>query len=333
MSKPTIICLTPVKNEAWILDRFLKCASLWADKIIIADQNSSDGSREIAISYPKVTLIDNLSSSFNEPERQKILIEEARKIPGKRILIALDADEALTANFMDSSEWKTLLDAPTGTVFKFQWANLRPDLQTYWSISYYLPLGFMDDGSEHVGSSIHSTRIPFPNKAPSILLQNIKVLHYQYTDWERMQSKHRWYQCWERLNNSHRSAIDIYRQYHHMDVIPPSEIKPVSPEWFDTYTRQGIDMTSTRRDGSYWWDGQVLDFFEKYGTEKFKLAAIWDVNWEQIAEALERDTTATSYADPRNRLDKIIHKWLKKTQPKPSYQRTVIESILSLFVK
>ncbi|MDR1737564.1 MAG: hypothetical protein LBR66_01915 [Candidatus Symbiothrix sp.] len=27
--KPAIICLTPVKNEAWILDRFLTAASLW----------------------------------------------------------------------------------------------------------------------------------------------------------------------------------------------------------------------------------------------------------------------------------------------------------------
>ena len=35
-----IICLTPVKNEGWILERFLKCTSLWADYIIIADQSS-----------------------------------------------------------------------------------------------------------------------------------------------------------------------------------------------------------------------------------------------------------------------------------------------------
>jgi len=28
---PTIICLTPVRNKAWILDRFLQATSLWAD--------------------------------------------------------------------------------------------------------------------------------------------------------------------------------------------------------------------------------------------------------------------------------------------------------------
>ena len=64
---PKIICLTPVLNEAWILDRFIRCASLWADHIIIADQGSTDGSREIAQRYDKVIFIDNKKTGdFNE---------------------------------------------------------------------------------------------------------------------------------------------------------------------------------------------------------------------------------------------------------------------------
>ena len=35
---PTVICVTPVKNEARILPRFLRCAATWADHILIADQ-------------------------------------------------------------------------------------------------------------------------------------------------------------------------------------------------------------------------------------------------------------------------------------------------------
>jgi glycosyltransferase involved in cell wall biosynthesis len=79
---PSIICLTPVKNEAWILDRFLRCASLWADYIIIADQGSTDSSREIALRYPKVVLIDNLSLEFSEVQRQQLLLDAARQIDG-----------------------------------------------------------------------------------------------------------------------------------------------------------------------------------------------------------------------------------------------------------
>ena len=47
MEKPLLVVLTPVFNEAWILPAFLKATSLWADYIIIADQMSTDGSREI----------------------------------------------------------------------------------------------------------------------------------------------------------------------------------------------------------------------------------------------------------------------------------------------
>jgi len=329
MSKPTIICLTPIKNEAWILHRFLKCASLWADHIIIADQTSTDESREIALSYPKVSLIDNTSSQYNEAERQKLLIEKARKITGQRLLIALDADEALTANFNSSPEWDTILDALPGTVINFQWVNLRPDLQTYWSSGHNLPLGFMDDGTEHLGSSIHSSRLPIPENAANIILRDIKVLHYQYTDWQRMQSKHYWYQCWERLNHPNRRSIEIYRQYHHMYEIDKHDLNQILTNWFSSYEEQGIDMTSISRSGSFWWDEQILDLFEKYGTKLFKQEAIWDVKWEQIAEKLGRDVRTSQYTDPRNHLDKLIHKWLKRTQSKLSRQRALIEIILS----
>ena len=40
------ICVTPVRNEAWIIDRFLAAAKTWADHVIVADQQSSDGTLE-----------------------------------------------------------------------------------------------------------------------------------------------------------------------------------------------------------------------------------------------------------------------------------------------
>ena len=52
-----------------------------------------------------------------------MLVEAARSIPndGKRIFIALDADEALSANWRKSPEWHKLLRAAPGTVLAFQW--------------------------------------------------------------------------------------------------------------------------------------------------------------------------------------------------------------------
>ncbi len=318
MSKTTIICLTPVKNEAWILDRFLKCASLWADHIIIADQFSDDGSREIAQKYSKVILINNPMTTYNEYEMRGLLFDEARKIPGPRLLIALDADEMLTANFLESPEWQKILNVKPGTVIGFRLVNIKPDLTSYWSPNPMFLFGFMDDGSEYQGSKIHTFRIPIPDTSSRIMLNKIKVLHYQFTDWDRMESKHRWYQCWERLNNPKRRPIDIYRQYHHMYAIALNDIQKLQPEWFLGYKQQGIDMFSVNRQEFYRWDKEVLVYFNEYGTAKFRREAIWDVNWLEIATKVNPDSSKIGIYDPRNSIEKHIHSWLKKTQPHAS---------------
>lgn len=333
MSKPTIVCLTPVKNEAWILDRFLKCASLWADHIIIADQQSDDGSREIALKYSKVILIDNSSPSFNEPERQKILINTARHLPEPRLLIALDADEILTANFINSPEWNTILQAKPGTIIQFQRVELRQDMVSCWNAKSDFPCGFIDDGSQHDGQEIHSIRIPMPALSPKIILNEIKVLHYQYTDWKRTKSKHRYYQCWERLNRPEHRAIDLYRLYHHMDVMTDNQIYRFPKEWLSFYEQQGIDMTSTYCEPFFWWDKEILAWLDKYGANTFKRQNIWDVDWAVLlAEKINRDGSIENYRDPRSTFDKYVHRWLAKTQS-IQYQRRVklIEKILSFF--
>src|SRR5689334_16635952 len=46
-SSPRVVVVTPVRNEAWILDRFLAVASRFAERIIVADQRSTDDSRAI----------------------------------------------------------------------------------------------------------------------------------------------------------------------------------------------------------------------------------------------------------------------------------------------
>src|SRR6478735_6483087 len=118
-SRPTIIVLVPVKNEAWVLKTFLECTSLWADHIIVADQSSEDASREIATAFPKVTLIDNPQREYSEVGRQRLLLQAARRVPGPRLLVAIDADEMISANILDSPEWKVALDQPAGTILDF----------------------------------------------------------------------------------------------------------------------------------------------------------------------------------------------------------------------
>lgn len=316
MQKPLLVCLTPIKDEAWILERFLKCASVWADHIIIADQQSEDESRAIARSFPKVTLIENASKTFNEPERQQLLIGEARRIPGPKILVALDADEFLTANFLISPEWETILRSRQGTIIRFQ----RPEVCVeasglcYLNFLWDFPIGFVDDGTEHTGPTIHSPRIPMKAGAPTIIPTQIKMMHYCLVDRERFKSRMRWYQCFEYLNTK-KTPIDLYRYYNQCFVGPSSAMTPVPKEWLEGYEERGIDMSSVYRQSVYRWDNDVLQLFEKYGAARFRRLNIWDANWSQIHRVLYSQKSEKTIADPRTLLHKVVHKWLRWTQP------------------
>src|SRR6266550_4777142 len=110
-----IVVLTPVKNEEWILDQFLSVTSQFADLIIVADQSSTDNSRQICSKFSKVHLIANESEIYDEATRQQLLIKTARQlVPGRRILLALDADELLAADSINSPGWQAMLDADPG---------------------------------------------------------------------------------------------------------------------------------------------------------------------------------------------------------------------------
>ncbi len=333
--KPKIICLTPVKNDAWILKRFLECASLWADVIIIADQNSDDDSREIALKYDKVKLIENLSNDLNQGIQQKLLLDAARQIPGPRILIALDADEMLTGNFLDNPEWQTILHAPPGTIGEFQLVNILPNFDSYWWLStsdFHYSFIFVDDESDYVGKSIHCGRIPEPPYAPRIRLKSIKLLHYSYADWTRAQSKQRWYQCWEIINRPSRNKVGLYRFCNLMESFPKEEIFAFEKGWISGYEALGIDMTSVYKESIYWRDKQILEWLSKYGCKKFRKLAIWHIDWADMARKSHLDIDEKKIKDPRNLIDKLIHKWLQETQP---FHRKlairVIDKLIGLF--
>ena len=311
MAALTTIVVTPVRNEAWILERFLACASLWADRIVVADQGSTDGSREIASSHPKVTLVDNPAPGYDEGARQRLLLEAAREIPGKRLIFALDADEMLTPTWGESAAFRELADAAPGTVVRMRWANVLPGFGSCWLPPEEIAFGYVDDGADHPGEAIHSVRLPVAASAAFVSLTDVKVLHYQYANWERMKSKQRWYQCWELLNLPHKRPIQLYRQYHHMDAIPPERIAPLPESWLARYEAEGIDMRSVPDEPRYPWDEEVAGWLRAHGANRFRKLDIWDAGWEA--------------PDPRGPVTRRIHGWLAATQD--SYERRRIRLV------
>lgn len=316
MTKPLVFCLTPVKNEAWILERFLRCASLWADHIIIADQGSTDGSREIAQKFAKVKLIENTSEGWSEPVRQQMLLAEARRFPGPKVLFSLDADEFLTANFATSLEWNSILSASPGTVISIQWPEIEINFSdlSYFYYPVSLPFGFVDDGTEHKPELIHGRRVPMPSGGRMLSLTEIKLMHYCLVDTGRFESRIRWYQCFEHLSLN-KKPIDLYRYYNKIRFISPQAIAKVPLEWIDGYRERGIDMSSVNRDVNYRWDREVLAYFKEYGTRKFKRLAIWNVEWSKLRDERYPEEFPQDLSDPRSKFDKFVHRWLEFSQP------------------
>ena len=307
------ICVTPTRNEAWIIQRFLAAANTWADHIIVADQGSADGTLQQLQSTSGVAVVINDSPVFDEAHRQKILLERARQFDGRRILIGLDADEALSSNFVNSKEWDRISEAKPGTVLRFRWVNILPGFKEAWIPSKYSAFGFVDDDCNFKGWHIHSPRVPQPPGAPVIDLDDVVVLHFQYVAWERMVSKHRWYQAWEHVKHQEKGPLKIFREYHHMyGSWDKSEIHPLRPEWLEGYERAGIDFRSLRSEPVTWWDREIAQMLLEHGPERFRRIAIWDEDWNAIATRV--GTNGIDLSDPRSTWEKAAHGLLKATQ-------------------
>ncbi len=273
----------PVKNEAWILSMSLAAASVWADGIVVSDQGSTDGSKEIARSFPKVHLIENDDlKDFNEYKMRAPLISTARRLFGEgNILVSLDADEILTPYFdsVDFQKWQQL---PTGTVIQFFWGNILYGFEKYWRLPHQ-NFGYIDDGQPFQTGLIHVPRLFSPREDSLVYeCKDMGVIHFQYTDWDRMTSKHRWYQCYERIYFPKKSAVEIYRRYHHM-YNPSYFVTPVPNEWKDNYSKWGgVNITDYKQEKVHWWDYKVLSYLDEYGEAFFSQIDIWNFDWEAV---------------------------------------------------
>jgi hypothetical protein len=312
---PVVVCLTPVRNEQPVLQRFLDSAALWADHIVVLDQCSTDGSRDVAAMHPKVRLLVNDDPTYDEFARQQRLLEAAREIPGRLVLVALDADEALSANVIRSWAWREALNAEPGTILRLRWASVLPGFKRAWISPDLIAFGLVDDGREHAGHAIHSGRIPARSDQPALALEDVKVLHYQFAAWERNKSKQRWYQCWERLHHPRKRPIQLYRQYHALDALPESEVQALDPDWFDAYHAAGLNMMSMPPEAPWYrWDEEVLEWLIQHGPHRFERLNIWEPDYDALARQLGLSTNGVRLNDPRGWTTRLIHRWLGRTQ-------------------
>lgn len=329
MNKPLQIVMTPVRNEAWILPAFLRATSLWADYIIIADQMSTDGSRELYQQFDKVIVIDNTNPNFNEAERQSMLVAKAREVAAGRdtLLWALDADEILAANWMETDDWRKIVHSKPGAVFWFRWAQVTHDKRYYNNRDSY-PFLFHDDGIEPHGNYVremHSMRIPYPlDEHDMTYLEELRILHFGPAPLKRVRAKERFYMFVDWQVN-HRSPYILGRNYIN-GITYPKELNELPQEWIYTHEKDGWNLwDNVELDETHcWMDDYIYERLNTYPMRTLVKLPIWESEFLAYYKM----------KDPRPWHVKLIHKYIKLTQSyKGNFIVRAIDKILKKCVK
>jgi hypothetical protein len=277
MEKQKVICLMPVKNEVDVLPITLGILSRYCDVILIADQMSDDGSRDVYKKFPKVQVIDNAREGHSNRVRWDLL-KAAREYHGNNLLLALDADEYIPSVLFD--KFIHSHNFTTGESFRFPWIQLWKSIRYYndtgaWYKNYQRA-AWVDDRKTLYGDTVilndHIARVP-----PSFLshckkVDDTPIVHLQWASWHKTQLKQAWYRCTE-LIASPKNYLAINTSYSTSLDRSGIKLTPVPQEW-----TEGIDgLDAVENLPPTWHLREINTFFDKYGIEFFEPLQIWHI--------------------------------------------------------
>ena len=325
-----IIVVMPVKNEEWILEKSLKAISLFADHIIVADQNSTDRSVDICRQFKKVIVIKN-PNKFHTSSVRLLLLNAARDFDGYNAIFSFDADEIPTTHILEPDFLEKLKELTPGSSFTFQWINLwRSSLKyrkdkSVWANSWK-HFGFIDDRKADYNTlnviNDDTSRVPLSVLNNNFKFEFPKVLHYQFSNWDRTLSKQARYRIAEFIQRKKSlfNIIKINFKYFPTKDERSLVLEDIPREWINFYKEKGNDLENFPKSDFYWFDEEILQNFKQYKTEYFKWLDIWDIDWERkrqlTIEKDIKDLPENKIKDPRSFYIKFYHKHL---QPLLSY--------------
>lgn len=312
--QPTIIVITPVRNEAWVLDAFLTCTSSWADYIILADQHSTDGSREIAAKYEKVILVDNDAAEMNQAAARFLLFQEVDKIAGDKIVFALDADEFLSEGFENTEGWKRIVNSQPNELFCFKWLNLYGDYShalpdigfMEWACHFEPSMSIAEEYGRCESRAVHEMRVPClsTDRARYVEIDGIRFVHLAFLNQIRTRNKQDFYQVSTLAKLAERkSAVTMFRNYHRTQSMANLLENEVVLYCKDKQGYSAKELVRNDDVGQYYLD-EMLAIFKRENLGRFLKLDIWDNPYLKAAGI-----------NPKLPLRvKLLHWYLRKTQ-------------------
>ena len=277
MEKPRVICLMPVKNEVDMLPITLEIISKYSDVIIIADQMSDDGSREIYKKFPKVKVIDNPREGHSNQVRWDLL-KAAREYDGKNLILCLDADEyippTLFNKFLNEHEFNI------SESFRFPWIQMWKSMKYFnntgaWYRNYQR-VAWVDDHKTGYGDEIvindHTSRVPQGFLKNCKKIDNIPIIHLQWVSWDKTQFKQALYRCTE-LVKKPKDYVSINSAYSLSLDCKKTKLSKTKEEWINNFP----SLNLIEKFKPTWHKKEIYDLFDKYGILFFEPLQIWHI--------------------------------------------------------
>lgn len=332
-NRPLLIVTSSTRNYGWVTRAFLEGNSRWADYIIIVDQMSTDATRPLIKEYngkrgddihkAEIVIVDDADMTYKENTRAKMAFLKGRELAAGRdaIYFALDIDEVMAANWMQTEDGMKILSSKPGDMFQLEWANIMPDGKNCNRSGWQYKV-FHDNGMEWQDTTIqmHTPLLPCVSWNDGLMkdIHDFPLLHFgdYYTRWTRY--KWIYYQFLEIQQRHSKSAITVYRMYQKEEK-DDMVIQPIDKTWlFDDVDIIGaVDTKVTPIFAEY-----IKEIVAKEGIKKFQSIDVWtDEFCQEIGEN-----------DPRNAGWKMLHWYLRRTQP--SHKCIVwraLDKVLKLF--
>jgi len=311
-NKPILIVLSCTRNYGWVTRAFLEGNLHWADYIVIVDQMSTDGTREMCAEYgDKVIIVDDPDMTYKESTRAIMAFSKGREIAGSRdhIFFALDIDEVMPSNWMDTDDGRRIMNSKPGDEFSLHWANLNSDNKTYyeddcknpWVVQYKV---LHDEPSKEFGETalqIHSPLLPYMNyDTPPYEVKDFPLLHFGIYNRRWNTYKQKFYQIQEIRQKHCKSLVQVYRRYGDVEDGTKHD-KPIKEEWLfgDWDIFSSIDTVSIPVFVDY-----IKEVLKQDGIQQYVNLNIWS---KDLCESLGINNPSRWY-------HRVIHWYLTKTQ-------------------